>query len=107
MLNELLALDEDEHPARPHPVGRHRLGRGLRSERVLESVKVGGLNDQAHPMRLNLLDKGSRRDAERSEDLLPIGRRQPVVDVIYFVNYENRYHAMPQPSSSFSRRSFL
>ena len=54
--------------------------------------EVRDLDDQAHPVRAGRVAERAHGDAQRPEELLALGRREPVIDVVHLVEADECRH---------------
>ena len=70
-------------------------GPGLGLQELLEGFHVGYFQDQPHSVGLRGIGEELARDAHAPEELLPLGRVKPVVDVVHFADADIRCHDEP------------
>lgn len=95
-------LEYDER-LRADTIGPHGVGRVFGLHELLEGFHVGHVHDQPDTVGLRRVGEELARNAHRPEDLLPLGRVKPVVDVVGFVKGNDRWHVNEPPPGSRDR----
>src|SRR5437588_2240802 len=85
---QALCLVENQKRLGPYTVMLHGLSRLVGLHEALECGHVGDFDNQTDPIGALRVAESTYGDPHRSEDLLALGRAQPVLDVVDLVKYD-------------------
>ena len=86
------ALGKDLQRVETHAVVQHCRSRAGRSHRLVEELHARGFDDHADAVGSRRVHERPGRDPERAEDLAPLRRFEPAVDIVDLVQDHHRPH---------------
>src|SRR3954453_23904942 len=92
--DQALCLVENQKRLGAHTIILHDLCRLVGLHEALERGHVGDFDNQTDPIGALRVAERTYRDPQRSEDLLALGRTQPVLDVVDLVEYDVSGHRL-------------